>query len=404
MNLVYDAVNSAGQPTHDSIEAPTRQEALERLRLKGLYVTHIAESATKRTAPQRVASAKGIRMSLGILVQVTRQIAMLLRSGSELVPALHAIIRQLKSPKHKILLRQLVLDLEDGMQLSESLQKRPHVFDPVYCAIVAAGEASGTLNLMFDRLASVVSRRRALRRKIIGAMAYPALLVTMCVHITLVILLFVLPRFAEMFHELDVEVPATTRFLLDVSSFLTNYWVALSVGLVGLVTIATIALFSAAGRQWLSDVQIYVPIIGRLRSRLIQGQVFRTLGTLLESGVGLLESIDLAAQATTNHRYRRLFDHLIDSVTSGGGIGSTFEQSGLVDPAICQAIRTGEETGNLGGAFSFCADTFDETNEELITTLMRLIEPVILIGMGLIVGLVAISLFMPLFDMTSAVR
>jgi len=404
MILSYDAISRSGQPTTDSIEASTRQEALERLRQKGLYVTRIAESQPKHAGQQRAAPSKGFKMPLNVLVQITRQIAMLLRAGSEVVPALQAIMRQITNVKHKALLRHVIVDLEDGMQLSEALQKHPSVFDPVYCAIVAAGEASGTLSRMFDRLASVVGKRRALRRKITGAMAYPALLIVMCFKITLLILLFVLPRFAIMFERLNAQVPPTTQVLLNIGTFLMAHWLALICGVVGLVVITVVTLRSDAGRQWLSDIQIYIPIIGRLRSRMIQGQVFRTLGTLLESGVGILESVDLAARATTNSRYRRMFSDLVQSVTSGGGIASAIDRSGLVDPAICQAIRTGEETGSLGGAFTFCADTFDESNEELVTTLMRLLEPVILLGMGLVVGTVAVSLFMPLFDMTSAMH
>jgi len=406
MILTFDAVNKSGQRLSDSIEASTKHEAVERLRQKGLYVTSIAE-AQPRARSLRTAGRvhpQGVRLPQKALVQFTRQLAMLLRSGSELVPALSAIKRQLHSPRQFELIRQLICDLEDGTPLSQALQKHPRAFDPVYCAIVAAGEASGTLTEMYDRLGHIVSKRRALRRKIIGAMTYPALLICMCTVITLVILLFVLPRFNMMFTELKVPTPGTTQFLLSISGVIQEHGFALSGGLIGLAVITVAALLSATGRQWLADIQIHIPIVGRLRSRLIQGQVFRTLGTLLESGVGLLESIQLASRSTTNSRYRELFADLTHMVTSGGGVAAAFESSGLVDSAICQAMRTGEECGNLGGSFTFCADTFDETNEEFITTITRMLEPIILIGMGLVVGTVAVSLFMPLFDMTSAIR
>ncbi len=406
MILTFDAMDKSGERRSDSIEAPTKHEALERLRQKGLYVTSISESKPRApsTRPARQAHPHGLRLPQKVLVQITRQLAMLLRAGSELVPALSAIKRQLGHPRYIELLRQLISDLEDGSQLSETLQKHPRTFEPVYCAIVAAGEASGALTEMFDRLGHIVSKRRALRRKIVGAMTYPALLITMCFGITLVILLFVLPRFNMMFTELNVPTPGTTQFLLSISGVLQDHGFVLLFGVIGLTTVAIVALLSAAGRQWVADIQIYIPIVGRLRSRLIQGQVFRTLGTLLESGVGLLESIELAARSTANARYRKLFVNLVETVTSGGGMTLAFENSGLVDPAICQAIRTGEECGNLGGSFTFCADTFDETNEEFITTITRLLEPIILIGMGVVVGTVAVSLFMPLFDMTSAIQ
>lgn len=408
MILTYDAVDAGGQRLHDSIEAPTEREALDRLRQKGLYVTQIAESGAKPKQSSGSAPApkpKGSqRLPLKVLVQITRQLAMLLRAGSELVPGLQAVKRQLKNAHHKRQIGLIVHDLEEGAPLSEALLKHPRSFDAVYCAIVAAGEASGTLSKMFDRLTQVVGKRRAIQRKILGALAYPALLISMCATISMVILLFVLPRFDTMFKELGVETPSTTKALLSVSAIIQDHGIVILSGLILVAGSIVATLLRPAGRQWIIDMQIHVPVLGRLRSRLIQGAAFRTLGTLLESGVGLLEALELASQTTKNATFGRLFDSLRDSIVSGGGLAHTFESSGLVDPAICQAIQTGEECGNLGIAFSFCADTFDETNEELITTVMRLVEPLILIGMGLVVGVVAVSLFMPLFDMTSAIR
>lgn len=408
MNLTYEAVDTTGQRLHDSIEAASQHEALDRLRQKGLFVTKIGESdapSQKTSGAAPVASSSHEpRLPLKVLTQITRQLAMLLRAGSELVPGLQAIQRQLKNPKYKKQIGDIVSDLQEGSPLSEALQKHPRSFDAVYCAIVAAGEASGTLSQMFDRLTHVVGKRRAIQRKIIGALAYPALLIAMSTNISLVILLFVLPRFDAMFKELHVDTPATTKILLSLSATIQNHGVAILAVVIFALGAAVATLLRPAGRQWVANIQIYIPLIGTLRSRLIQGAVFRTLGTLLESGVGLLEALSLSSQTTKNATFGKLFASLEESVISGGGLAATFESSGLIDPAICQAIHTGEECGNLGIAFTFCADTFDETNEELITTVMRLIEPLILIGMGFVVGTVAVSLFMPLFDMTSAMQ
>ncbi len=408
MNLTYEAVDTTGQRRTDSIEASSQHEALDRLRQKGLFVTKIGESDER---PQRTtgaapasSSAHEPRLPLKVLTQITRQLAMLLRAGSELVPGLQAIQRQLKNPKYKKQIGAIVSDLEEGAPLSEALQKHPRSFDAVYCAIVAAGEASGTLSKMFDRLTNVVGKRRAIQRKIIGALAYPALLIAMSSNISLVILLFVLPRFDAMFKELHVDTPATTKVLLSVSATIQNHGVEILAAVIFVLGAVVATLLRPAGRQWVANIQIYIPVLGTLRSRLIQGAAFRTLGTLLESGVGLLEALALSSQTTKNAAFGKLFKSLEESVVSGGGLAATFESSGLIDPAICQAIHTGEECGNLGIAFTFCADTFDETNEELITTVMRLIEPLILIGMGFVVGTVAVSLFMPLFDMTSAIQ
>lgn len=409
MLLTYDAVDAGGRNSSDSIEAGSVKDAVEQLRRRGLYVKKIAEPrAAARTNSPRTLSlrkrGKSPHLPLKPLVQVTRQVAMLLRAGSGLVPAISAVQRQRKNPDHARLLGQVVADLEDGQTLTEALRKHPRCFDAVYCAIIAAGEASGTLTEMFERLSIIVGKRRALRKKIMGALAYPALLICMCFHILLVLLFFVLPRFNAMFLQLGVETPATTQLLLDTSDLLRSYWpVALAVAL-ALAGGAAWAVTSRMGQQWLSDIQLAIPILGRLRSRLIQGQIFRTMGMLLESRVDVLDTIDLVRASSRNSRFKKLFSDLQAAVTSGGRMSTSFEASGIVEPYICQAIFTGEDSGNLGGAMSFCADMLDESNEELINVVTKLIEPVILIGMGMFVGGVAISLFMPLFDLTSAIR
>ncbi|UCC30293.1 MAG: type II secretion system F family protein [Phycisphaerales bacterium] len=405
MILTYDAINAEGHSVNNTIEAPDSRAAVQELRRQGLYVTRVSEELDRRgsrAAGSR--SSKALRLPLKTLVLFTRQLAMLLRAGSGIVPAMMAIKRQMKKAGQAALLGKIIEDLEDGARLTDALRKHPGTFDPVYCAIISAGEASGTLTEMFERLASVVGKRRALRNKVVGALAYPALLIFMCGNILLALVFFVLPRFNNMFVQLGVDTPATTKLLLSIGDLVAGYWpVVLGVLIVGGMG-AVAMLTSATGQQWLSNVQIRIPVIGPIRSRLIQGQVFRTMGTLLESGVGVLDALELVRKSTRNNRFQKLFGDLDDVVTSGGLLSSAFEASRLVEPYTCQAIHTGEDSGNLGGALTYCAEMLDETNSELINALMRLMEPVILIGMGLVVGGVAVSLFLPLFDLTSAIR
>lgn len=405
MILTYQAVDNEGRRTSDTCEAAGPREGTELLRRRGLYVTQITEAGDrKKKASTGVSARGGVRLPIKMLVIITRQLAMMLRAGSAVVPAMTAITRQLKKPAHAMLFAEIIADLEEGLPMSEALRKHPRTFDAAYCAVVAAGEASAKLTEMFERLSVAVATQRRMRNKVIGALAYPVLLIFMCFHILLGLLFFVLPRFADMFKQLAVEVPTTTRWLLAVGSFISDEWPLLLVA-AGLVVAGIVfTVVSAAGRQWMTNVQIRIPLLGPLRSRLIQGQVLRTMGTLLESGVGVLEALQLARGSTGNDRFGTLFDDIENSVTSGGRISDAFERSGLVEMHICQAIHTGEDTGNLGTAITYCADMLDETNEELVSTIMKLVEPVILIGMGFVVGGVAISLFMPLFDLTSALQ
>jgi type II secretory pathway component PulF len=408
MMLTYNAIDAGGRSTCDSIEAPSLREAVEQLRRRGLYVTTINESAdrkNRRAATDRVNQKnRSARLPLKTLSHMTRQVAMLLRAGSGIVPAFSAIQRQTTRPGHHALIGRIISDLEDGLPLTEALRKHPRTFDAVYCAIVAAGEASGTLTEMFDRLSVIVGKTRAMRKKILGALAYPCLLSVMCSQIFLVLLFFVIPRFNDMFVQLGVEAPASTKMLLATAAAIRTYWPLMAGAVILVAAGVSWLVTSDHGKAWLSNVQLTIPLLGRLRSRLIQGQLFRTIGTLLESRVNILDALGLVRESTRNRRFQSLFDELEAALQSGGRLSNTFESSGIVEPYICQAVHTGEDTGNLGEAIVFCADMLDETNEELINLIMKLLEPLILIVMGAVVGGVAISLFMPLFDLTAGIR
>ncbi len=406
MNLVYDAIDATGRQVNDVIEADSSRAAVESLRRKGLLVTHIVQADARQAVRAQTArdTAASVRFPLKVLTLFTRQMAMLLRSGSAVVPALSAIGRQMKRAEHASLLARIRLDLEEGTTLTDALRKYPQAFDPTYCALVAAGEASANLAEMFDRLARVIGKRKAMRGKITGSLAYPVLLIGLCSVIVTVLMFFVIPRFGEMFRTLGAELPASTSFMLSLSEHLRDYWPVCAALVCGVIIAAVLLVKTIGGRQWCADVQTRLPVIGRLRSRLIQAEAFRILGLLIESRVGLLDALDLARRVTGNRRFQSMFDAMEAAVSGGGAMSAAMEASTLVAPSICQAVRTGEDSGKLGESISYVADILDEENGELVNAAMKLMEPLILMGMGVVVGIVAVSLFMPLFDLTSAVR
>ncbi|MEE9294755.1 MAG: type II secretion system F family protein [Phycisphaerae bacterium] len=406
MIVEFEAVDGAGRRVTDCLEAPDVRSAVDTLRKRDLFVTNAAPRSDKKPAKRAAASAndaRHVRLAGKQLTMFTRQMAMLLSSGSGVVPALQSIGRQFTKPQQVRMIQQLCYELEEGNTLTDALRKYPRVFGSSYCAIIAAGEASGTLGEMFTRQAKVVGKRRIMRNKVMGAMVYPALLMTLSTAIINVLLFFVLPRFGDMFKTMGVDVPASTAMLLSSASFMKSHWLVCTLGtsilLVGTVT----ALGSAAGRKWLLNSLTYIPVVGKLIDGLILGETFRVMGMLLESRVGLLDAIDLVRGVTSNERFQSLYAGLETEVTSGGSLSRALESAGFVPAYICQAVRTGEESGNLGGAMTYVADVLDEDNEELLNTVTKLFEPTILILMGVVVGSVAISLFLPMFDVTSAI-
>jgi type IV pilus assembly protein PilC len=239
---------------------------------------------------------------------------------------------------------------------------------------------------------------------VLGALAYPVLLIVMCTGIMSVLLFFVIPRFAKLFEVLRVPLPSTTKFLITLADFLSGHWYILVVVATVIVTGVVLTIKTAAGRQWLADIQVRPPLIGTLMSRLIQARLFRIVGLLIQAHVGVLESLELARRVTINRRFHNMFDGMVEAVTSGRNMSSAMDESRLVSASVCQAVATGEASGNLGGAVSFVADVLDNENEEIINALTKLLEPMILILMGGVIGTVAVSLFLPLFDITAAVR
>ncbi|NOX59993.1 MAG: type II secretion system F family protein [Planctomycetes bacterium] len=406
MNLVYEAIDTKGRNVQDTVQAASIKEGVEALRRQGLFVTHVAPAtveAAQGAAARDKGSAGSTRLPIKQLMMFTRQISMLLTSGSALVPAINAVAAQMKNPSHRLILDIIKDDLEQGLSLTDALRKHPGAFDASYCAVVAAGESSATLPQMFNRLATIIGKRRATRNKIIGALIYPALLMGLSFNIMGVMMFFVVPRFSEMFVNLGVELPMSTKVIMAVADTLKSQWILILLAVIAIISGLVYLLRTTAGKQILSNAQTRVPLLKILMSRLIQGQTFRILGMLLEARVGLLESLELARGVTTNDQFQGMYDTLEDSVTRGESISQAIERCGLVSPSVVQAIRTGEQSGRMGEAVSFVADILDEENTELLGTATKLIEPLILIFMGFIVGTIAISLFMPLFDMTSAI-
>ena len=407
MNLTFEAIASDGARVRDCLEAVSVKEGIDSLRKRGLMVIRIEPDASRqpadRTATQADSDSARVKLPVKQLMLITRQLAMLLKSGSALVPAIVSVSRQMCRPEHRRMLEIIREDLEAGRPLTESLRRFPRCFDVAYCAVVAAGESSATLPEMFERLAGSVGKRRSMQNRIIGALIYPALLIMLSANIMAVMLFFVVPRFAVMFENLSVELPRSTKFMLAASSMMQSYWYVAVLVIAAAVSGAIYLVRSPRGLQWASNMQTRVFILGRLMSRLIQAKTFRILGTLLEARVGLLDALELARGVTRNRQFQDLYERIDEAVTNGESVSGVLEGTSLINPAIVQAIRTGEQSGRLGEAITFAADVVDEENTELLNTLTRLVEPVILIVMGLVVGTVAVSLFMPLFDMTAAV-
>jgi type IV pilus assembly protein PilC len=403
VKLVYQAFDAAGKSVSDVIEAPDTNEAMETLRRQGLYVTEIGP-AREGSAPGSPGGG-GRRMGRGRLLKnlamFTRQLSVLMTSGTPLVQALGALERQSSDKAWRHVIASLRVKVEEGATLSAAMDTNPGVFDPVCRSLISAGESGGSFDEMLDRLATLTRRQMHVRNAVIGALIYPTLLVVVAVSVLATMLLFVLPRFATLFETLDVALPPTTKMLMAMSDFLRAYWWSVPVvGVAGFVGVRA-WVRSAAGRRWVDSVVLKLPAVGPIVKNFAVARIARVLGVLINGKVPLLEALVLARTTARNLNYVDLVARAEDAVTRGATMSSAFATGNLVSPSLCEAIKSGEQSGQMGPLLLSIADFLDEDNEVVLKSLTSILEPAILIGLGILVGFVALSMFMPLFDLTS---
>jgi type II secretory pathway component PulF len=401
MKLAYLAFDKSGKPVSDTIDATNAAEAAETLRRKGLYVTKVsgAEAASVGAEPGGLRRRGGRRLK--DLVMFTRQLQVLVSSGTPMVQSLTALERQAKPGPWRQAVSDVRSGVEQGASVSAAMESHPEYFDSICRSLIAAGESSGTVPEMLDRLATMSRKQLHLRSALIGAITYPCLLLTIAGGVLSLLLLFTVPRFGELFKNLGAPLPPTTRMLVSLSHLLRSYWWAVLLSASAGFTLVRLWLSTSAGRRAWDTAVLRLPQVGRIIKSYITARIIRLLGVLLDSHVPVLEALDLTFHAAGNYHYQVLISQARNAVTRGEPVSSAFDNSRLISPSVCEAVRSGEQSGQVGPLLLNIADFLDEENEVIIKSLTSILEPVILIMMGLLVALLATSMFIPLFDLTS---
>lgn len=406
-NYRYTGYDKSGSAIKGVIEAASPEDAKEKLWKKGMFVSTVTQTKANEPADE---SGEPVRLrdrfsglgKLNKLAEFSRQLAVLVSTGTPLVQALGAVERQTTDADWKAVSRDLRENVEQGSSLADAMADHPRHFDAVTRSLISAGESAGNLPDMLKRLSDISRKRQKTAGTIIGSMVYPALLIVISLVVVTVMLLFVVPRFAGMFESLDAPLPATTKFLLDLGTFLRSWWYLILPGLIAMATGAGFFVTSHGGRRICESAVIRLPLIGRVARSLLLARIARMLGVLLASHVKLLDALQLTKQAAGNHHYRELLEESEEYITAGESLSTVICRSDLVTPAFAETVRNGEETGRMGEALSSLAEFMDEDNETAVKSLTALLEPCVLIMLGLVVGFVALSLFLPMFDLTAS--
>jgi len=401
MAFRYQAIDSAGQTVDDVVDVGSATEAADLLRDRGLFVTQLDEGH-QVDAHSTSAGQPGKGVKFRDVVLFTQQMSMLLRSGAQVFEALDTLEDVSRKPGWQTLIARLRLDVEEGRPLSTALAQFPKLFSGIYVSMITAGEASGELGLAFERLSVLTREQQEVRNRIIGAISYPIVLTFLCIAVIVIMVGFILPRFTEMFEALDVDLPMTTTMLIAASEWSQVHYPYLLAGLAGAGIGAYLFLKSPTGHRYTSFTVLRLPIFGKLIRNITVARICRIWGQLLESKVDLLNAIDLIQRGTKNHEFAALLGQVVQTVTDGNPIGNELRASWLIPKTYAGAVATGETSGRLTDSLLFVATSLEDQNTEALGSLARVIEPLILAVMGLVVGVIAFSLFLPMFDMATA--
>ncbi len=402
MKYQYQAFDRQGKVSSGIIEANAEAEAREHIRDKGLFVKTIGiESAAKKQDGKPVRKFSSGGSNVKSVSGFARQLSMLVSANTPLVEAVQAVQRQSPPGPFYDALTDIVDRLQQGSSLSDGMAAHPKVFDSVARSLVRAGESGGKLAELLQRLAVVTRQQEKMRSALLGAMVYPSLLICIAFGVVMVMMVFVLPRFEALFGSLGAALPPTTKLMMGISHFLTSYWFIAAPCLAGVVAGVIMIARSPWGKVCIHGTMLRLPQVSLLTRSFCTARIARMLGVLLEGRVALLEALSLTREAVSNTYFRQMVQEAEEAVEHGENLSGVFERSGLILPSVVEAVRNGERSGKLSEVLTQMADVLDEDNELLLKSVSSLIEPVILLVLGVVVGFVAMSLFVPLFDLTS---
>ncbi len=407
----YEAMDNTGLEVKDTIEATSEAEAQTIIREKGFFVTKIQEKGRRKkdkTKADTKAAARGPRkrraFSIGgvrskQLTIFTRQLSTLQDAGLPILRSLRILEGQSKPGPLKNSLMGVIEDVESGNTLSEAMAKQPKAFDNLYVNMVKAGEAGGALEVILQRLAEFKERAQSLKRKVQGAMIYPVVVILVASLIVGGIMYWIIPKFKEIFNDFGVPLPAPTILLIDISDWIVHYWYLIPAIPIGFILFLKIVKKNRTGAYIIDRITLKIPIVGKIAQKSCVARTCRTLGTLIASGVPILEALTIARDTAGNEVFRRAFDHIHAAIREGESMAVPLRETRIVDDMVVNMVDVGEETGALDNMLYKVADVYDEEVAVLVDALVSLLEPLMVVVLGGIVGFIVFALFMPLITL-----
>ena len=396
--FAYTARNASGDIMNGEREGKSRDEVVNFLRTQRLTPVKIEEKAKKAGG----VNWGGAPQTKDVVI-FTRQFATMINSGLPLVQSLDILKNQSENKALQQVVGAVLYDVESGQTLADAMRNHPKTFTDLYVNMVAAGEAGGILDTILLRLATFLEKADALKRKIKGAMIYPGVIFTVAGIAVTVLLLFVIPTFQRMFESAGVPLPGPTQFVVQLSKLLQAYWWAMGLSIIAFIFLLKQYYKTPGGQLVLDRLLLHLPVLGPLQRKAAIARFTRTLGTLVSSGVSILDGLEITARTAGN---RVLHDAIMESrnsIAGGETISEPLKRCGVFPPMVVSMINVGEQTGGLDEMLTKIADFYDEEVDAAVEALLAAMEPIMIVFLGVVVGGMIIAMYLPIFDMMNAV-
>jgi len=403
----YTARNATGKTVQGTMEAAMQRVVVDKLRSDRMAILSINEVKAKAGASGESAFQKFKEMFKGVnpkdLVIFSRQLATMVSAGVPIVQGLTILCDQIPSPVFKKIITAIRSDIESGIAIADAMKKHPKAFSELYVSMIRAGETGGVLDTILERLSSYLESAEELKGKVKGAMVYPAVICGVAMSVTVFLLVAVIPTFKTVFSSFGGNLPFPTQILLMVSDFLQQqFYILAALPVILFITIKKM-YGTESGRTAIDRLLIKLPVIGDLLKKVAVSKFTRTLGTLIKSGVPILQALDTVAKTSGNKIVENAIMKARESIREGEKIADPLKESAIFPPMVIQMISVGEETGNLEIMLNKIADFYDQEVDTAVKAMTSLIEPLIICVMGVVVGAIVICMFLPIFQMSSLV-
>ena len=403
----YTALDNKGKSTSGIIDAEGAQAARQKLRTSGIFPVSISE--TQEAEPKKESgtfslSSRFSRIKPVEVAMMTRQLATLIGAGFPLVSALDALVPQTKSHGFKKSLAQIKDMIVEGNSFARALSNYPGQFSPLYVNMVRAGETSGTLEIVLERLADITEKQQALKNRIQTALAYPIFMLIIGTAVLFILLIYIVPSITSIFADMNQVLPTPTRILIFLSDFFKSYWWSIFIIIAAMAVFFNRAKKTTKGRYWIDKSMLMLPGIGILVKKLAVARFANTLGSLLENGVSMLIALDIVKNIAGNRLIADSVETAAIEVGKGQGVGAALSGSGIFPQLSIQMIQVGEQSGQLETMLTKISEVFENEVETTILRLTSYLEPVMILVMGAIVAFIVLSICLPIFEMNQLIR